>query len=363
MESLTVDLGERSYRICIAPGLISRAGRLISSLPVGRLVTIVTNTTVAPLYLDQLMRSLQDFSFTPSAVVLPDGEQHKNLHQTADMYRQLVERGLDRTCPIVALGGGVVGDIAGFTASTFLRGVPLIQVPTTLLSQVDSSVGGKTGVNLAEGKNLVGTFYQPSLVIIDTDVLKTLPGREFTAGMAEVIKYGIIRDRSLFESLLKRSAQDLTIHDTPGLIRVIKACCSIKAGITSRDERESNERSLLNFGHTVGHAVETLTGYASYKHGEAVSIGMAVASRLSCVWGLCAEEDSSRVTALLKRTGLPTELPVFPLNAYLEVIEKDKKKSKGVIRMVLMRSIGEVVLENINPERLAEGLSREFHLP
>jgi 3-dehydroquinate synthase len=361
METVIVKLGKRSYRIVIEKGLLCRAGELVSELPLQKAATVITNTTVSPLYLPALKKSLEQASFQVNEIIIPDGEEYKGLSWMEKIYTKLLSQNLDRKSPVIALGGGVVGDIAGFAASTFFRGVPFIQIPTTLLSQVDSSVGGKTGVNLPGGKNMVGSFYQPSIVIIDPDVLKTLDPRELRTGMAEVIKYGIISDRYFFSFLNEHMDQALSLHGST-LSEIIKTCCTIKAIITSKDETEKGIRSILNFGHTIGHAIETLTRYKEYKHGEAVSIGMAAASKLSASWGLCHIENYERVTALLKKAGLPTELPDFPSPEYVEVMKRDKKRSGKNIRMVLMKRIGEVFLKETTAEKLISSLMEEFNL-
>jgi 3-dehydroquinate synthase len=361
MESVKVRLGDRSYQIVIENGLLRHASDLISPLPVTKVATVITNTTVAPLYLPALKKSLKKASFKVNEIIIPDGEQYKELSCIEKIYKNLLSLELDRNSPVIALGGGVVGDITGFAASTFLRGVPFIQIPTTLLAQVDSSVGGKTGVNLPEGKNMVGTFYQPTIVIIDPEVLKTLDPQELRAGMSEVIKYGIIRDKDFFYFLNEHIQQALNLHG-PTLARIIKTCCIIKADITSKDETEKGIRSFLNFGHTIGHAIETLTQYSKYKHGETVSIGMAAASKLSSVWRHCHLENCEHVITLLKNAGLPTELPMYPSNDYIDVIQRDKKKSGEKIRMVIMREIGDVFLEEITSKKLTSALRKEFHL-
>lgn len=361
MESLEVELGKRSYQIIIENGLLSQAGKLISALPVRKVATIITDTNVAPLYLPTVKNSLDALSFKTHEIIIPDGEQNKELSSIEKIYTHLFSLDLDRNSPVIALGGGVVGDIAGFVASTFLRGLPFIQIPTTLLAQVDSSVGGKTGVNLPGGKNIVGTFYQPSIVIIDPDVLKTLDPRELRAGMSEVIKYGIISTKDFFFFLNAHIERALHLHG-PTLSRIIKTCCKIKADIISKDETEKNIRSFLNFGHTIGHAIETLTQYREYLHGEAVSIGMAAASKLAYYWGYCGSEDTKQVLNILTLSGLPTQLPKYQPNDYINVIQRDKKRSGNRIRMVLMKQIGEVFLKEIKQERLTTALKEEFHL-
>lgn len=361
MESVKVRLGNRSYPILIENGLLKQAGKIIAELPLRKVAAVITNTTIAPLYLPTLKKSLEDASFKVNEIIIPDGEQYKDPSQIEKIYSDLLTMDLDRNSPVIALGGGVVGDISGFAASTFLRGVPFIQIPTTLLAQVDSSVGGKTGVNLPDGKNMVGTFYQPVIVIIDPQALKTLDPREIRAGLSEVIKYGIIRDKDFFSFLHDNIEQTLNLHE-PTISHIIKTCCIIKADITSRDETEQGLRSILNFGHTIGHAIETLTHYTEYLHGEAVSIGMAAAAKLSSAWGSGLLDDYEKVKALLQKAGLPTEMPGFSLHQYNNVIQKDKKKSGDRIRMVLMKKPGEVFLEEVNSEKLMSALKEEFKL-
>lgn len=361
MKSVNVSLGKRSYKIIIKKGILRLTGKIISDLPVRRTATIITNTTVAPLYLEIVKKSLKESSFLVNDIIIPDGEKYKNLSTADKIYKKLLCLSLDRNSPLIALGGGVVGDITGFISSTFLRGIPFIQIPTTILAQVDSSVGGKTGVNLPGGKNMVGTFYQPSIVIIDPYVLKTLDPGELKAGMSEVIKYGIISNRKFFSFLLKNILKAEKLH-WPTIIHIIKTCCLIKSEITSKDETEKGVRSFLNFGHTVGHAVETLTRYREYKHGEAVSIGMAVAARLSFIWGYCSFEDYKNVLLLLEKTGLPADIPEFTSSKYINIIQKDKKKSGDTIRMVIMKKIGDVVLQSIERDKLKSTLKKEFHL-
>ena len=352
MESVRVNLGERSYRILIQHGLIAEAGETIYSCAAGNHAVIITNATVAPLYLSAVKKSLEDALFHVDSIEIPDGEEYKTLSWMEQIYDRLVCCNLDRTSPIIALGGGVIGDMAGFAAATFLRGVPLVQIPTTLLSQVDSSVGGKTGVNLPQGKNMVGAFYQPRLVLIDPVVLKTLDIRELRTGMAEVIKYSVIQDRDFFYFLQNNIASAYALDETI-LFRIITTCCTIKAAITAQDEHESGLRAILNFGHTIGHAIETLTGYSRFKHGEAVSMGMAAAARLSAVWGYCTQDACNNLITLLEAAGLPIQLPSMERDSFLAAIQKDKKRARGTIRLVLMKSIGEVFIEEIAMEKLA----------
>jgi len=361
MQTVKVELNERSYNIYIEKGLLDKSGDLISSLPVRKNIVIITNTTIAPLYLEKVKTSLLKSHFKVNEIILPDGENYKTLDSISGIYNELIKMDFDRNSAIIALGGGVVGDMSGFAAATFFRGVPYIQIPTTLLSQVDSSVGGKTGVNLPGGKNMVGAFYQPQTVIIDPDVLKTLRNSELKAGLAEIIKYGVILDLDFFKYLEANIDKALSL-DNETIIQIIKTCCSIKADVTAQDEKEKGIRSFLNFGHTIGHAVETLTHYNTFIHGEAVSIGMAAIARISVLLGLTDIENANRLIKLLKKSGLPTELPVFPLKDYIDVMLKDKKRSNAGIKMVLMKQIGEVLLEVKNSEELNAALKTEFKL-
>ena len=352
MDSVRVNLGDRSYLILIKDSLLNESGEIIFSSNVGKNAVVITNTTVGPLYLAPLVKSLEDALFHVDVITIPDGEQYKTLFWMEQIYGQLLSFDLDRNSPIIALGGGVIGDMAGFAAATYLRGLPLAQIPTSLLAQVDSSVGGKTGVNLPQGKNMVGAFYQPRIVLIDPLVLRTLDSRELRSGLAEVIKYSIINDREFFSYLQGNMDKALKL-DQSVLPSVIKTCCTIKAAITSQDEREGGIRAILNFGHTIGHAIETLTHYHKYSHGEAVSMGMAAAAKLSAAWGYSAADDCRQLITLLEAAGLPARLPALPASDYLQAIQKDKKRAGGNIRMVLMKSIGEVFIEEVPAIKLA----------
>jgi len=361
MQKLKVELKERSYDIVVENGLLYKTGELISALPIRKNIAVITNATIAPLYLEKVKTSLINADFNVHEIILPDGEEFKHLDTISNIYNELIKMDFDRNSSIIALGGGVVGDMAGFAAATFFRGVPYIQIPTTLLSQVDSSVGGKTGVNLPGGKNLVGAFYQPQIVIIDPDVLQTLKKAELRAGLAEVIKYGVILDSNFFNYLESNIDQALKL-DNETIIHIIKTCCALKADVTSKDEKEKGIRSYLNFGHTVGHAVESLTRYKSYIHGEAVAIGMAAIARVSVLWGYTSADSSNSLLKLLKKTGLPCDLPVFPLSDYINVMLKDKKRAESGINMVLMKQVGEVCLEVKSAEDLSAAFKTEFNL-
>lgn len=361
MDFVKVSLNTRSYRIAIENNILTNAGKFISKMPVQKKATVITNTKVASLYLPTLVQSLIKESFIVHQIVIPDGEKYKNLTQIKKIFDYLFTLNLDRNSPIIALGGGVVGDIAGFAASTFMRGIPCIQIPTTLLAQVDSSVGGKTGVNMPGGKNLIGTFYQPALVIIDPHVLGTLNLREIKTGMAEVIKYAIIHNKDFYDFLFAHLKNALEL-ETDTISHIIKICCTIKAAITAEDETEKGIRSILNFGHTLGHAIETLTNYRKYTHGEAVAIGMSAAAKLSYEWKYCPEEECKKVESLIKLSGLPTALPAFSSSEYMNIIMKDKKKSGEKIKLVLMKKIGKVCIEDIPYGKLLKTLRCKFYI-
>ena len=353
MKRLDVALGERSYPIVIGPGVLARAGELV---PWGaRRAVIVTNAIVAAHHLPALRASLDGAGVAVEVVLIPDGEQHKNWDTLNDVLTRLLELKVDRTTPIVALGGGVVGDLAGFAAAIFQRGIPYVQVPTTLLAQVDSSVGGKTAVNHRLGKNMIGAFHQPVAVLIDTGCLATLPVREITAGLAEVVKYGAIRDAVFFE-WLERNMRALLDRDDDALAHAICESCRVKAEIVAADERETGERALLNFGHTFGHAIETATGYGTWLHGEAVGTGMLLASRLSeRVCGLPAAERS-RVEALVAAAGLPTVAPTLALDRWLDLMGRDKKVLGGRMRFVLLERLGSAIVRDGVPESALSGV-------
>ncbi|MFO7277962.1 MAG: 3-dehydroquinate synthase [Pseudomonadota bacterium] len=334
---LEVDLGERSYPILIGEGLLGRAD-VFDRHVTARDLLIVTNTTVGPLYAPALREALPRRRVVEC--VLPDGESHKTLSTVARIIDVLVANRFGRDCAVIALGGGVVGDMAGFAAACYQRGVAYVQVPTTLLAQVDSSVGGKTGVNHPGGKNLIGAFHQPVAVIADTATLESLPPRELRAGLAEVIKYGLICDRGFFD-WIESNLDALLARDPEALAYAIHRSCAIKAAIVGRDERERGDRALLNLGHTFGHAIESATGYAKWLHGEAVGAGLLMAATMSRECGLMSDADVKRLAALLERAGLPTEAREVEAAAAFEHMRIDKKVQAGRIRLVLMRGIGE----------------------
>jgi 3-dehydroquinate synthase len=355
MKTLTVELGERSYPIHIGPGLLGDAALLKPHIR-GRQVMVVSNETVAPLYLDRLQASLTDFD--QDAVILPDGEEYKTLEVLNLIYDRLLERRFNRNCTLVALGGGVVGDMTGFAAATYQRGVNFIQVPTTLLSQVDSSVGGKTGVNHPRGKNMIGAFYQPRCVLADTDTLATLDDRQLAAGMAEVIKYGLIREPEFFD-WLEAHMDALNARDTGALIEAIERSCACKAEVVAADEREGGLRAILNLGHTFGHAIETGMGYGSWLHGEAVGAGMYLAADLSRREGWLSEADVERIRVLLERAHLPVKAPATMTGQqFLDLMAVDKKVLDGGLRLVLLKAIGEaVVTGEFQPDHLRATLA------
>ena len=357
VDTLNVELGTRSYPILIATGLLGQPDVLRQQLPAGDLL-IVTNTTVASLYLPALKASLGARRVVE--VVLPDGEAHKTLGNAARVLDVLVANRFARDCAVLALGGGVVGDLAGFVAACYQRGVDFVQVPTTLLAQVDSAVGGKTAVNHPGGKNLIGAFHQPVLVVIDTQTLRTLPPRELRAGLAEVIKYGLIYDAGLF-GWLEAHLGELLAGDPQALAHIIRRSCEIKAAVVGRDEREHGERALLNLGHTFGHAIESATAYTEYLHGEAVGAGLIMAAAMSSECGLLPLAESERVRRLIERTGLPTHIPAVSAAAALAHMRIDKKVLAGQLRLVLLRRIGEACVSADYPDAaLSRTLAAHF---
>ena len=353
-KKLLVDLGERSYPIYIGNKLLLQKDLLLPHIP-GNSVMIVSNETVAPLYLDRV-KALLDGKRV-ECVILPDGEKYKNLEVLNTIYDALLAHRLDRNSTIIALGGGVVGDMAGFAAASYQRGVHLVQIPTTLLSQVDSSVGGKTGVNHALGKNMIGAFYQPRAVIADTDTLNTLPDRELSAGLAEVIKYGLIKDAGFFE-WIKSNINQLLEKNPVALTHAIEVSCRIKAEVVAADEKESGQRALLNLGHTFGHAIETGMGYGEWLHGEAVGAGMCMAARMSALLGWMPESQVDETISIMARAKLPTTAPPsMPVEQFLQLMSVDKKVLDGVLRLVLLRQIGHaVVTDDYSQDQLKQAV-------
>jgi len=348
MRTLTVALDARSYPIHIGAGLVARADLLLAHLK-APLAAIVSNETVAPLYLTGLASALRDQGVRVTEILLPDGEEHKNWQTLNRIFDALLENRCERATTIIALGGGVVGDLAGFAAATYQRGVPFIQLPTTLLSQVDSSVGGKTGINHPLGKNMIGAFYQPRLVLADTDTLKTLPERELSAGLAEVIKYGLIRDLAFFE-WLEANMEKLRARDPEALTHAIECSCRNKAEVVAEDETETDVRALLNLGHTFGHAIEAGLGYGKWLHGEAVAAGMVMAAELSRRIGWLSQADVARTAALLRRAGLPVRGPVLGADRYMALMALDKKVASGKLRLILLEALGKGVIRDDAPE-------------
>jgi len=335
---LTVALGSRSYPIHIGPGLLGSAAVFEPHVH-GRLAAVVTNDVVAPLHADRLEAALAEAGARVLRIVLPDGEQNKNLVTLEQIYTALLETRADRRTVIVALGGGVVGDMAGFAASSYQRGIDFIQAPTTLLAQVDSSVGGKTGINHPLGKNMIGAFHQPLAVVADTDTLSTLPTREFASGLAEVVKHGAIRDAAEL-GRIEADAGALLAREPAALARAIRRACEIKADVVALDERESGVRALLNFGHTFGHAIEAAAGYGTWLHGEAVAAGMVLAARLSADLGMLPAADAARLGVLLGRLQLPVRPPAITPTRWLELMGRDKKNRDGAIAFVLLEALG-----------------------
>ncbi len=347
MATITVDLGERSYPIHIGEDVLRDADLLLETVTATQ-VLIVTNDVVAPLYLDVLSGSLP---VPADSLVLPDGEQHKTLASFETIIDRLIDLGFHRDACIIALGGGVIGDVAGFAAASYQRGIDFIQVPTTLLAQVDSSVGGKTAVNHPAAKNMIGAFHQPTAVLTDTATLRTLPRRELSAGLAEVIKHGLILDAGFF-AWLEDNMSALVALDAAALRHAIRRCCEIKAAIVAEDEREHGRRALLNLGHTFGHALEALGGYGRWLHGEAVAIGMSMAARASAEQGMLELEDCARIDALLEAARLPTSATGIDVEAMLAAMQLDKKASRAGVKLILLDGIGKAIVTPAPPAKV-----------
>ena len=356
MKTLQVALGDRSYPIWIGQGTIRQPELWQKALSKGR-VAIVTNDIVGPLYAEKVATAIRDTGREVIQITLPDGEQHKDWQHLNLIFDQLMEHRFERGETLVALGGGVVGDMAGFAAACYQRGMRFIQVPTTLLAQVDSSVGGKTAINHPLGKNMIGAFYQPAAVLIDTDTLATLAPREFSAGLAEVIKYGCILDAEFF-SWLEQSIDALLARDSAALTTAITRSCELKAQVVAADERESGVRAILNFGHTFGHAMEAGLGFGSWLHGEAVGCGMVLAADLSCRLGGITAEQQQRIVRLVARAGLPVVPPKWPAARYLELMSHDKKAQSGRIRYVVLRSMGVAETSAVESELITEVIEK-----
>lgn len=348
MQTLTVELDDRAYPIHIGQDLLTRLDLILPHLK-RKQVAVVTNTTVAPLYLEKFVTPLEAAGVSVLPIVLLDGEQFKTAETLNTIYDALLKHRCERNTTLIALGGGVIGDMTGYAAATFLRGVPFIQVPTTLLSQVDSSVGGKTGINHPLGKNMIGAFYQPQVVLADTATLNTLPDRELSAGLAEIIKYGLIRDLEFFE-WLEANMSRLLARDPEALAYAIYRSCVNKAEVVAADERESGERALLNLGHTFGHAIENGMGYGVWLHGEAVAAGTMLAADLSRRMGWLSDADVKRTERLFKAANLPTKAPALGVDTYLDLMGLDKKVADGKIRFILLQAIGKAVMTGDYPQ-------------
>ncbi len=355
MTKIEIRTSSKTYPVYVGEKLLGDGELLLSHLK-GRHCLVVSNQTIAPLYLNSVIQHLS--SYEVSELVLPDGEQYKTPQSWLAIHDQLVRMEASRDTTLIALGGGVIGDLAGFAAATYMRGIELLQIPTTLLAQVDASVGGKTAVNLAAGKNLIGAFHQPAAVIIDTACLDTLDQREYCSGLAETVKYGAISDPAFFE-WLEQNSDAILERDAKCLSNLIVSCVRNKAAVVAEDEYEHGSRALLNFGHTFGHAIETLTGYGVYSHGEAVSMGMILAARLSENCGLCPNGVTKRLKALLQKFHLPVNAPVeLSANSMIETMRIDKKSVSSAMRFILLRGIGDAtVVADVNEDQVAALLS------
>jgi 3-dehydroquinate synthase len=362
MDKIRVELDERSYTIAIGSGILRDIGKNLERFDFNKKVALVSNPTVYELYGKTVTDSLSASGFEVMKIILPDGEEHKNLASVEIIYEQLLMARFDRKSALIALGGGVIGDITGYAASTYMRGIDFIQVPTTLLAQVDSSVGGKTGVNHSLGKNMIGTFWQPRLVWIDVTTLHTLSNRNFLAGIGEIIKYGIIWDRGFFD-FIERKRESVLSLNPEDIIHIIKRSCEIKADVVSRDERETGLRAILNFGHTVGHAIETSTGYTAFLHGEAIAIGMYAEAVLANEAGLIGQAEICRIKQIIKTYGLPVEIPrSIEMKHLLEAMKRDKKAVSGDVKYILPEQIGRVRIQGGFPEEAVErALRRTVH--
>jgi len=354
MKTLTVDLDQRSYPIYIGSDLIDRP-ELFEACSKASSIYIVTNTTVAPLYAERLSKTLATFGKSVRTITLPDGESFKDWKNLQTIFDELLKHGADRQTVLVALGGGVIGDMTGFAAASFMRGIRFIQVPTTLLSQVDSSVGGKTGINHPLGKNMIGAFHQPVAVVADLNTLKTLPPRELSAGLAEVIKHGAIADAS-FLDWIEANTNALLACDIEAMSYAVLRSCEIKSAVVSADEREGGVRATLNFGHTFGHAIEAGMGYGEWLHGEAVACGMVMSAKLSCLLEKITQADADRLTRIIHAMHLPITAPKFGAERYIELMQVDKKAEGGQIRYVLLEQIGKAYMSTAPHEAVLETL-------
>ena len=348
MRVLNVNLEDRSYPIYIGTD-VSLDNELYSKHIKTKKIALITNEQIADLYLSEISQTLNSFDL--KTLILPEGETEKNLETVGKAVEFLSNNGIDRDSSIIAFGGGVIGDITGFVASSYMRGIKFLQVPTTLLAQVDSSVGGKTGVNISRGKNLIGAFYQPSAVIADTKYLNSLEPKRLSEGLAEVIKYGLIRDEDFFVWLSKNTSRILALEPEV-MAHLIERCCQIKAEIVSEDEREGSIRAILNYGHTFGHAIESLTDYSVYTHGEAVSIGMVMAASMAERMGMLSKDDKKDIINILESVNLPTEKPSLNSNDFLKSMKRDKKAQDGEIRLILLEGIGRAIISNDYPNEI-----------
>jgi len=351
MKRLNINLADRSYEILINQDLLSKTGKFISEKFNPSRIVVITHTSIRELFGKKIEPGLATVGYPLEFIEVPEGESSKSLQQAESIYDQLLKMKCDRKSLLIALGGGVIGDLTGFIAATYQRGIPYIQIPTTLLSQVDSSVGGKTAVNHPRGKNMIGAFYQPKLVIIDLDTLLTLPLREFRAGLAEVVKYGVIADPKLFTFLEENTKEILSVN-SGYLGQIIETCCAIKASVVEKDELENKHRMILNFGHTFGHAIETITEYTKYLHGEAVAIGMVQAAWLSVEMRKCTKDVPYRIVDLLNKFDLPTQTPNLNSRKIIESMYHDKKTIQNKLRFVLVKDIGCVEVIGDIPETL-----------
>jgi len=352
-----VDLGARSYDVVVGASVVGSVGELLATRIRSRRAAVVTNHVVRTIWADHVLRSLRDAGFETTVVSIEDGERYKSMRSVETIYDRLLDWGVDRSTAVVAVGGGVVGDLAGFAAATLLRGVPVVQVPTTLLAQVDSSVGGKTAVNHPAGKNLIGAFHQPALVVCDVETLATLPRRELLAGLAEVIKYGVIGDAALFETIEER-LDDVLAGDVTLLTEIVGRSVRQKATVVTADEREERgERAVLNFGHTVGHGIEAVTSYERYLHGEAVAMGMVAAARVSEAIGAAEPGTADRIAMLLRRAGLPFEMPAeLRTPGLVAAIQRDKKATGGRVRFVAVETIGRTRFVDLTGSEIVRNL-------
>jgi len=357
LQQIHVDLGKNSYLINIGRATLSKFGSIAKSYLSLSKVVIVTNNIVNNLYGDILKNSLQSIDVEAVVIEIPDGEEYKSLQGAMKIYDVLVENRMTRQSVIIALGGGVIGDLSGFVSATFMRGIPFIQIPTTLLAQVDSSIGGKTAVNHPKAKNLIGAFHQPKFVFIDVEVLKTLPERELKSGLAEVIKHGMIMDSELFY-YVEDNLQEILSVDSQSIEQIVARSCKDKATIVEKDEKEQSLRAILNYGHTIGHGIETATDYNIYRHGEAVSIGMAVASKIAVNMGIMRDEVADRQNRLLAKCGLPITFPDLDVDTVLDAIHLDKKTNEnGRPRFVLPKDIGEaIIVENVTDDQIRNAI-------